>query len=110
MMIALMTLYLALLFTLVWLGIIRFNTFWKMSPLIVLLLLTIGLFIPMGWGAPQGAALVVRNAVAIVPNVAGEVLDVPVTPNMPFSSIRLSQHTRAPGLPASPAWPACRVR
>jgi len=58
MMIALMTLYLALLFTLVWLGIIRFNTFWKMSPLIVLLLLTIGLFIPMGWGAPQGAALV----------------------------------------------------
>ena len=86
MMIALMTLYLALLFTLVWLGIIRFNTFWKMSPLIVLLLLTIGLFIPMGWGAPQGAALVVRNAVAIVPNVAGEVLDVPVTPNMPLKA------------------------
>jgi hypothetical protein len=29
MMIALMVLYLALLFTLVWLGIIRFNAFWK---------------------------------------------------------------------------------
>ena len=25
------------------------------------------LFIPMGWGAPQGPALVVRNAVSIVP-------------------------------------------
>jgi multidrug resistance efflux pump len=81
MMIALMALYLALLFTLVWLGIIRFNAFWKASPLIVLLLLNIGLFIPMGWGAPQGKALVYRNAVSIVPDVAGEVVDVPVVPN-----------------------------
>lgn len=81
MMIALMALYLALLFTLVWLGAIRFNAFWKASPLVVLLLLNIGLFIPMGWGAPQGKALVYRNAVSIVPDVAGEVMDVPVRPN-----------------------------
>lgn len=86
MMIALMALYLALLFTLVWLGIIRFNAFWKSSPLIVLLLLNIGLFIPMGWGAPQGAAIVVRNAVSIVPNVAGEVTDVPVAANVPLKA------------------------
>src|SRR6185503_17476752 len=39
------------------------------------------LCIPMGWGAPQGAALVVRNSVQIVPNVAGEVTEVPVEPN-----------------------------
>ena len=39
------------------------------------------LFIPMGWGAPQGSALVVRNAVSIIPNVAGEVIDVPVEGN-----------------------------
>lgn len=84
MMIALMALYLALLFSLVWLGLIRFNAFWKASPLIVLLLLNILLFIPMGWGAPQGKALVYRNAVSIVPNVAGEVIDVPVTPNTPL--------------------------
>jgi multidrug resistance efflux pump len=84
MMIALMALYLALLFTLVWVGAIRFNAFWKASPLIVLLLLNIGLFIPMGWGAPQGAALVYRNAVSIVPDVAGEVVDVPVRPNAPL--------------------------
>jgi hypothetical protein len=43
MMIALMALYLALLFTLVWVGIIRLNAFWKASPLIVLLLLNLGL-------------------------------------------------------------------
>jgi RND family efflux transporter MFP subunit len=84
MMIALMALYLALLFTLVWLGIIRLNAFWKASPLIVLLLLNIVLFIPMGWGAPQGSAVVVRNAVSIVPDVAGEVTDVPVAPNTPL--------------------------
>src|SRR5262245_65622625 len=84
MMIALMTIYIALLFALVWLGAIRFNTFWKMSPLIVLLLLNIGLFIPMGWGAPQGRALVYRAAVSIVPDVAGEVTEVPVTANSPL--------------------------
>jgi RND family efflux transporter MFP subunit len=86
MMVALMALYLALLFTLVWLGLIRFNAFWKASPLIVLLLLNIGLFIPMGWGAPQGKALVYRNAVSIVPDVAGEVVDVPVAPNAPLKA------------------------
>jgi len=86
MMIALMALYLALLFTLVWVGIIRLNAFWKASPLIVLLLLNLGLFIPMGWGAPQGPAIVVRNAVAIVPDVAGEVTDVPVLANSPLKA------------------------
>ncbi|WP_407168644.1 HlyD family secretion protein [Bradyrhizobium sp. ORS 111] len=86
MMIALMALYIALLFSLVWLGIIRLNAFWKASPLIVLLLLNIGLFIPMGWGAPQGTALVARNAVSIVPPVAGEVIDVPVVANSPLKA------------------------
>ena len=86
MMIALMAVYLALLFTCVWLGLIRFTTFWKASPFIVLLLLNILLFIPMGWGAPQGSALVVRNSVAIVPDVAGEVIDVPVAANVPLKA------------------------
>jgi RND family efflux transporter MFP subunit len=85
-MIALMALYLALLFTLVWVGIIRLNAFWKASPLIVLLLLNLGLFIPMGWGAPQGPVVVVRNAVSIVPDVAGEVTDVPVAANTPLKA------------------------
>lgn len=86
MMVAIMAVYLAVLFTAVWLGIIRFNTFWKVSPFIVLLLLNIGLFIPMGWGAPEGSALIVRNSVAIVPDVAGEVVDVPVEANTPLKA------------------------
>jgi RND family efflux transporter MFP subunit len=47
----------------------------------VFVLLMFGLLVPMGWGAPQGSALVVRNAVSIVPDVAGEVTEVPVTAN-----------------------------
>jgi RND family efflux transporter MFP subunit len=86
MMIALMATYIALLFALVWAGVIRFNTFWKVSPLIVLILLNLGLFIPMGWGAPQGPVVVVRNSVAIVPDVAGEVTDVPVVANTPLKA------------------------
>ena len=86
MMIAIMSVYIALLFALVWIGAIRFNTFWKLSPLLVLLLLSLGLFIPMGWGAPQGQALVLRNAVSIVPDVAGEVTDVPVAANTPLKA------------------------
>ena len=84
MIVAMLCVYLVLLFALVKFGVVRFNLFWKSSPFIVLLLLNLGLFIPMGWGAPQGAVLVVRNSVAIVPDVAGEVIDVPVVANKPL--------------------------
>jgi RND family efflux transporter MFP subunit len=84
--VAMLAVYLVLLFTLVQLGIIRFSLFWKVSPFIVLLLLNLGLFIPMGWGAPQGSAVVVRNSVAVVPDVAGEVIDVPVMANVPLKA------------------------
>jgi len=84
MIVAILNVYLVLVFVLVRFKIVPFNVFWKVSPLIVLLLLLIGLFIPMNWGAPQGPVLVVRNSVAIVPDVAGEVIDVPVKPNTPL--------------------------
>jgi len=84
--VAIFNVYLVLLFILVKMKIVPFNLFWKVSPLIVLLLLMFGLFIPMGWGAPQGSALVVRNSVAIVPDVAGEVIDVPVQANQPLKA------------------------
>jgi RND family efflux transporter MFP subunit len=84
MIVAMLAVYLVLLFALVHFGIVRFNLFWKASPFVVLLLLNLGLFIPMGWGAPQGPALVVRNSVAIVPDVAGEVIDVAVEANKPL--------------------------
>jgi multidrug resistance efflux pump len=86
MIVAMLCVYLVLLFVVVRLHVIRFNLFWKVSPFIVLVLLNLGLFIPMGWGAPQGPVLVVRNSVAIVPSVAGEVIDVPVEANKPLKA------------------------
>jgi multidrug resistance efflux pump len=84
--VAIVNTYLVLLFLLVHFKIVPFNLFWKVSPFIVIVLTLFGLLIPMGWGAPQGSALVVRNAVSIVPDVAGEVADVPVTANSPLKA------------------------
>jgi RND family efflux transporter MFP subunit len=86
MILALLSVYLVLLFVLVRTGLVRFNLFWKVSPFIVLLALLLGLFIPMNWGAPQGAALVLRNSVPIVPDVSGEVVSVPIEANTPLKT------------------------
>jgi len=86
MIIFLLACYIAVLALFVWLKFVPLNLFWKISPLIVLLLLNIGLFIPMMWGAPQGALVVVRHSVAIVPDVSGEVLEVPVQANTPLKA------------------------
>jgi RND family efflux transporter MFP subunit len=86
-MIAFLTLlYIGLLVLLVRLKIVPWNTFWKVSPVIWMVLLFVILFIPMNWGAPSGPILVIRQAVAIVPNVAGEVIDVPVEANKPLKA------------------------
>jgi RND family efflux transporter MFP subunit len=84
MIVVLLNAYIALLALFVWLRFIPFNLFWKLSPVIVLLLLLVGLFIPMGWGAPSGPAAVVRNSVQIIPSVSGEVTEVPVVANTPL--------------------------
>jgi multidrug resistance efflux pump len=86
MIVVLLNVYLVILFLLVHFRIVPFNLFWKISPVIVFLALLLGLFIPMNWGAPQGPALVVRNSVPIVPDVAGEVIEVPVTANVPLKA------------------------
>jgi len=86
MIIVLLNSYIALLALFVWLRFIPLNTFWKLSPILVLLVLLVGLFIPMGWGAPSGPAAVIRNSVQIVPSVAGEVLEVPVAANTPLKA------------------------
>ncbi len=78
--------YLVVLFLLVKFRLVPWTLFWKTSPAIVLVLLMFGLFIPMNWGAPQGKAVVVRNSVPIVANVAGEVIDVPVGANTPLKA------------------------
>ncbi len=86
MIVFLFNVYLLILFLLVYFKIVPFNLFWKISPLLVLLLLLVGLFIPMQWGAPSGPVVVGRHSVQIVPNVSGEVIDVPVTPNIPLKA------------------------
>ena len=86
MIVFLLNVYLVLLFVLVKLHVVRFNLFWKASPFIVLLLLLVGLFIPMGWGAPQGPVIVGRYSVPIVPDVSGEVIEVPVQANVPLKT------------------------
>ena len=61
--------YVVVLFLAVKIGIIRMNAFWKISP--------------MQWGAPSGAARVYQVVIEIIPNVSGEVIDVPVKPLTP---------------------------
>jgi hypothetical protein len=54
----LVILYIGLLALLVRLKIVPWNTFWKVSPVIWLVLLFGVLFIPMNWGAPSGSVVV----------------------------------------------------
>jgi multidrug resistance efflux pump len=82
MMSVLLGMYVAILALFVWLRFISLNTFWKLSPVIVLILLTV----PMGWGAPSGPVAVLRNSVQIVPSLAGEVIEVPVAANTTLKS------------------------
>lgn len=86
MIVFLLNAYIVILLVLIWLKIVPANLFWKISPVLVLLLLLVGLFVPMGWGAPAGTAIVGRQSVQIVPDVAGEVIDVPVTANQPLKA------------------------
>lgn len=86
MIVVLLNIYIGLLALFVWLRFIPLNLFWKLSPVPVLLVLLVGLFIPMGWGAPSGPVAIIRNSVEIVPSVAGEVVDVPVTANTPVKA------------------------
>lgn len=75
--------YVAVLFLLVKLRILPDNLFVRLSPIGIMLLLNLFLFVPMQWGAPGGPAVVVRNAVSIVPNVPGQVAEVNIEPNKP---------------------------
>ena len=61
--------------------LIKPTLWWKLSPIIYVIVLLVVLFIPMQFWAPQGPLLVVSHSVQIVPNVAGEVIEVPVSEN-----------------------------
>ena len=77
-------LYVAALVLLIKLKIIRLTLWWKISPLVWMLLLFIGLFIPMQWGAPAGNVTQYQYVVEIVPNVSGTIIEVPIEGNRPL--------------------------
>ena len=72
--------YVAVLFLLVKIGLIKLNTFWKISPLIWGLICFIVFFLPMQWGAPQGPVQYKQQVLRVVPNVTGQVTEVHVVP------------------------------
>jgi multidrug resistance efflux pump len=85
MIIVLALLYIAPLLLAFKLGILEPTLFWKLSPLIWMVFLLIALFIPMQFWAPSGPLIVTQWGVQIVANVAGEVTEVPVEPNVPLA-------------------------
>ena len=76
--------YIALLLLAFKMKWIKPTLWWKLSPIFYVVFLTIALFIPMQFWAPSGPLIVGQYAVQVVPNVAGEVIEVPVKPNVPL--------------------------
>lgn len=74
--------YIVLLVILAKVNVIKMNLWWKISPIVWVLVLFIGLFIPMQFWAPSGSAMVVQYSVPIVPNVSGQVIEVAAKPNV----------------------------
>ena len=93
MMIAIMSVYLALLFGLVWLGVIRFNTFWKVSPIILLIMTPIEL---IGKLATRGAGRLPRGK----PQPAHEDCGI---------EVKQSGHRASPRLESRPVHVPCSV-
>ena len=77
-------LYVGILAVAVKLGIVKLTLFWKLSPILWMLLLFLVLFLPMQWGAPAGTVNVYRNVIEVIPNVTGEVTEVPAEPLKPL--------------------------
>lgn len=76
--------YVAALVLLIKLKVIRLTLWWKISPVIWMLLLFIVLFIPMQWGAPSGNVTQYQFVVEIVSNVSGTIIEVPIEGNRPL--------------------------
>jgi len=73
--------YLAVLFLLVKLKLIKLTLFWKLSPVIWIIFLLIAIFIPLQFWAPSGFAWSVKPTTQVVPNVAGQVTAIYVEGN-----------------------------
>lgn len=75
--------YVVFLILAIKIGIIKMNSFWKISPVLWMVLLFFVLFLPMQWGAPSGAVNMYQVVIEIIPNVTGEVVEVPVKALVP---------------------------
>lgn len=69
-------LYIGVLALLLKFKVIKLSLWWKLSPVVWMLLLLIVLFIPMQWGAPSGPVTMFQKVVEVIPNVTGEVIEV----------------------------------
>ena len=85
MILVLTLLYIAVLLLVLKLGWIKPTLFWKLSPLLWMVFLLFVLFFPLQFWAPTGYARVIQPTVQIIPNVAGQVLEVKVMPNQRVS-------------------------
>lgn len=86
MILAILAVYVALLFLLEKKGLIRWTPFWKASPAAIWAFAQLAILIPMGWAAPQGPVIVGRNSVQIIPSVVGEVIEVAAERNSPLKA------------------------
>ena len=76
--------YVGIVFALLKFNIIQLTLWWKISPLVWMVVLFVVLFMPMQWGAPGGATNTYQYVVEIVPNVTGQVTEVPIKPLTPI--------------------------
>jgi multidrug resistance efflux pump len=79
----LLIIYVAVLFVLVKMKVLPNSSTTWLSTIVWFLLMLVFLFIPMQWGAPSGPVRIMTRAVQIVPNVTGQVINIPVRPNTP---------------------------
>jgi len=77
-------LYVGVLFLAVKIRLIKMNAFWKISPVLWMVLLFFVLFVPLQWGAPSGAVNNYQSVIEIIPNVSGEVVSVEARPLQPL--------------------------
>ena len=70
--------YVVILFILTKIRVLPNNMWTWLSIIPYMLILLIGFFIPMQWGAPGGDVRTLAHSVPITPNVAGQVIEVPV--------------------------------
>ncbi len=76
--------YVAFLFVLIKLKVLPNTSMTWLSTIVWVVVLFLFLFIPMQWGAPAGSARILTRAVQIVPNVAGQVVEITARQNVPL--------------------------